>query len=212
MKKILVNLKDWFDLKENVEFSKKIEGLDITLFPSMPYLTIYKDRGVKLGSQDVSSYESGAHTGSVSIEHLIELGVSCVLLNHKEMRIENEDVLYDKISKTIKNDIAVVLCILDSSKDELDNLTRIFNRIEDTSKISIAYEPIENLGLDKIKKDLQIIRKTVENFEIDSLIYGGNVSKDNVALYNEELNVDGYLISRHALNIDELKEILKLTR
>lgn len=208
MKKILVNLKDWFNLEENKKFAKYVDGLDITLFPAMPYLYIYRSVNVELGSQDVSSFKSGAHTGSVSIEHLSEFGIDVVILNHNELRIEDESVLYDKVYNTLLAGVKVVICINDTSKSEIDRLTRLMSKVEDPENVSIAYEPKEELTIDEIKERLDHIRKSVHEYKIDALIYGGSVSKDNILEYEQSLDVDGYLISRHALDIDELKTII----
>ena len=81
MKKILVNLKDWFNYSENVDYAEQVEGLDITLFPSLPYLYVYKDYKIRIGSQKISSFEEGAHTGSISAAHLKDFGVEAVILN-----------------------------------------------------------------------------------------------------------------------------------
>lgn len=208
MKKIFVNLKDWLSLEENIEFSNKVDGLDIILFPAMPFLHIYRNTFVTLGAQDVSSFTSGAHTGSISATHLKDLGVKCVILNHNELRIDDDAILYDKVVHALEVGLQIVICINDTNKKELDRLKMIFNTIENTSKISIAFEPVTNLSIEEVKSKLDIIRVSLENHKYDSLIYGGSVSKDNIKNYESIVDIDGYLISRHALDIEELKSII----
>lgn len=212
MKKILVNLKDWLNLNENIEYAKNVKDLDITLFPNMPYLSIYKDSGVKLGSQDVSAFSSGAHTGSVSIEHLLEFGIEAVLLNHKELKIKDDGILFDKIQNAIRANIEVILCIESVDAKELDRTKKILAKIDDTSKIVVAYEPTREMPLEKIKSDIDTLSTQLAPYKIESIIYGGSISKNNVETYNKELDVDGYLISRHALDVRELIEIVNLVK
>lgn len=210
MKKILVNLKDWFNLEENIEFAKNIKGLNIILFPALAYLYIYKDIGVTLGAQDVSSFTSGAHTGSISATHLKELGIKCVILNHNELRIDDDAILYDKVIHTLETGLDIVICINDTNKRELERIKTIFSSVENTSKISIAYEPFTSLTVEEIKANLEIIKNELGSHEYAGLIYGGSVSKDNIDEYEKTLSVDGYLISRHALDIKELNYLIDI--
>jgi len=72
MKKIIVNLKDYLGYRENVEFANQSEGLDITVFPSLPYLYIYKNKNIKINKallnkeeEDLTPAEKG------SLVHLV---------------------------------------------------------------------------------------------------------------------------------------------
>ena len=60
---------------ENLDYAIQIEGMNITVFPSLPYLYLYKNRGVRIGSQKISSFEEGPHTGSISANHLKDFDV-----------------------------------------------------------------------------------------------------------------------------------------
>lgn len=111
MTKILVNLKDWLGFEENIDFSSQIDGLDITVFPSLPFLYIYKDKNIKIGSQKISSYDEGPHTGSVSAKHLKYFNVSAVILNHRECKIEDIDKLTKKIQNAQTENMEIIICI-----------------------------------------------------------------------------------------------------
>lgn len=206
MKKVLVNLKDHFGLKENEDFANKVKKLDIIVFPSLPFLHLYEDTNVILGAQSISTNESGAHTGSISGEHLKELGIKYVILNHRECPQRDMFKLNSKIENAIKNEIEPIVCI----KDEQD-LEYIMKCLEDLNEIKglcVAYEPDIEIPMDEISDMMKKIKETLSIYNIDMFIYGGNISNENIKELDESLQADGYLISRSALNIEELKKIV----
>lgn len=210
MNKIYVNLKDWLGYAENVDYAEQIEGLDIIVFPSLPYLYIYKDRNIRIGSQKISSYADGPHTGSISASHLKEFGVSAVLLNHKECLIDEEDKMCAKVMNAQKADMQTILCIGSSEPKDLDRIKSVLSKTG-TKGISIAFEPYDEMPLDEIKIHLDIIKRSLADYDID-YIYGNNVRVENCELFAKELDVTGFLLSSHALSVDNLKNIIsKLT-
>lgn len=210
MKRILINLKDWLDRQENVDFASNIDGLDVTVYPSLPYLYIYENKNVKLGSQKISSYPEGAHTGSISAKHLKDFGVSSVILNHKECQISDAGTLIKKIQNAREENIEVILCIASTTQCELDKIKDVL-KCTGTKKIALAYEPEKLLSTSDIIENLQIIRSFLKDFSL-SYIYGTNVTINNIEEYNKKLEVDGYLISSNALNVQNLKTIIELTK
>ena len=206
MKKILVNLKDWLDLNENIDYAMQIEGLDITVFPSLPYLYIYKNCGVKIGSQKISSFDDGPHTGSISANHLKDFGVEAVILNHRECQIDEVEKICAKVTNAQKHNIEVILCVGTIEESELTKIKTVLDKTS-TAGISIAYEPIEEMQLDEIKLNFDYIREKLKDYDI-SYIYGNNITVANIVEFDQELDADGYLISTHALNVDNLKNII----
>lgn len=210
MKKILVNLKDWLNYYQNVDFSLAIDGLDITVFPSLPYLYLYKDKNVKIGSQKISSYDEGPHTGSICAKHLKEFKVTSVILNHRECKIEDFQNLSQKIKNAQKEHMDVIICIDSYSEEELNKIKSILDEV-DTTGISIAYEPNEELDINRIDENLKIIQEQLKSYQL-SYIYGNNVTSDNILEYSKILNVDGFLISSHALDVEDLKKMVILAK
>ncbi|MCI8498488.1 MAG: triosephosphate isomerase [Bacilli bacterium] len=209
MKKIIVNLKDYLGYRENVEFANQSEGLDITVFPSLPYLYIYKNKNIKIGAQDISKFEKGAHTGSVSAEHLKEFGIESVILNHRECK-KDEDRLREKVRMAYRYDIDIILCIDGFVGTELEKIDGILEEI-DCTDLMLAYEPTEDISLIDIVRNLNKIKDYFKKYNFKYL-YGGNISSANYQEFDEALDVDGYLISSHALDPEELKRIVNQAR
>ncbi len=215
MKKIFVNLKDWFDLEENRNFAENIQGLNVIVFPSMPYLYIYNNlKGIELGSQDVSAFDIGAHTGSVNVKHLKNFNIDWAILNHNELKIESFDILYNKILNCLENNIKVILCINDIEKREFNILKRLAKNIENFNEVYIAYETIKEIDIYTIKENIEIIKNFCkETFGyINPIIYGGNINSENIQEYSSTLSIDGILISRGALDIDKFKTIISVVK
>jgi len=207
MKKIMINLKDWFNLKENETYINCVNSLPIVVFPALPYLYIYKDADCEIGSQLISTFDKGAHTGNISIEHLKDFNIKWSLINHKELKTQNNDELLEKINISTANNLSTIVCF--ENLNELTILTNIVKRIKNKERIYFAYEPINKFDINKLKLIIAKIKNKISSDNI-SLIFGGNISEDNIELYNKELDVDGFLISRHALSPEELKSIINI--
>ena len=215
MKKIFVNLKDWFDLEENREFAENIQSSNIVIFPSMPYLYIYSNlKNIELGSQDVSAFDIGAHTGSVNVKHLKNFNIGWAILNHNELKIESFDILYNKIVNCLENNVKVILCINDVDERELSILKRLAENIENFNEVYIAYETIKEMDINTIRSNIETIKKFCKETlgYVNPIIYGGNINSENIQEYSSTLNIDGILISRGALDIDKFKTIIKVVK
>lgn len=209
MKRIIVNLKDWLGYYENLDFSYEIKDLDVTVLPSLPYLYLYKDLDIKIGAQDISKFPSGAHTGSISAEHLKEFGVKVVILNHRECQ-KDKDKLIEKVKMAVGNDIEVILCIDDYRDEELEKIDAVLKEYK-SIPMSLAYEPSKDTDIDEIALTLEMIKERFKSYDL-SYIYGGNISSENFLSFDKRLDVDGYLISTHALDIEELRRIVNLAK
>ena len=196
-----MNLKDWFNYVENVDFInnlKKIEYKNIVVFPSLPYLYLYKDV-IEIGAQISSAYKSGARTGMNSCEHLKDFDINWTIINHKENKCKSYKEIMDKIDLAIDSSIIPILCI--DKPTEL-NLKKIISKYQN---IWIAYEPKKEMSMNKLNKHINYIKKKIGK---NKLIVGTNINKTNINEYMSN-QIDGLLISRAALKKDELYEIIK---
>lgn len=200
MKRILINLKDYLGERKNREFLESVKDYDLTVFPSMPYLYIYKEGNLKIGSQDISEYNAGAYTGNVSGDHLKDFNVSVVLLNHRENKVNDLKTLHEKINRSLESDITPIICIESLEEYESLNIHELLNK-----NIMIAFEPNYDMNIDIISEEWKELKTRITTIPI---IYGGNITASNIQKIDQELEADGYLISRSALNISELNSIV----
>lgn len=214
MKKIFINLKDWFNLEENINFLKGLNDIDAVVFPSMPYLHLYANSNLEIGTQNISPYESGPHTGEISGEHLKDYNIKWVILNHKENSDIKEGFLAKKIQNSIKENFKTIICINEMNELHIQKIVYILKNVENLNSIYFAYEPADDIPSEKsiedIKNLLTILKRELKNdFK---MIFGGNISASNIVDYLDNDNIFGFLISRNALDVEKLKTIINLVK
>lgn len=203
----------------NLDFSKTT----VILFPSNVYLGLFSSDKILLGSQDVSKFSSGPHTGEVSAEQLHSLTVNYSLVGHFERREEHQESsnsINQKIKNLLSTNIIPILCIGEVAEEQetaLAVLTRQLQEAlkdlsnEEIEKVIIAYEPIWSIGTgiipscDKIKIIVNYLKSLYPN---NKVLYGGSVNLDNVEILTTENIVDGYLIGGLSLHLDKIQTLL----
>jgi triosephosphate isomerase len=216
---------------------------DIAIFPPFVYIPIVseivKDSPIKIGAQNCYYKEKGAFTGEVSISMLSDFNIKYVILGHSERRTyfnETDELVYLKTKAAIEKEIIPIICVGETI-DERENskhiekvtsqIEYIFSRvsfedkIDDASKIVIAYEPIWAIGTGKnaTPKDAyemhKIIRKTIEKYigpnfaNSIRILYGGSVNVENIDDLMNVSQVDGVLVGGASLNFDSFKRIIE---
>ena len=223
---VMLNNKSNFLKDEYLEYQKKLNSLDkrgasVVVFPSDVYLSFYDASDIKLGSQNVSRFDVGSHTGEVSASQLKSLGESYALVGHSERRSEEKEdnnIIREKIKRLVDADIRVVLCVgetreerenkdpiqvvLDEVKSDLDGIDIDYN------KLVIAYEPIWSIGTGNIprKEDIEEMISSLKEFIPVKVLYGGSVDSLNV-LDVISKSCDGLLLGKSSINIEELDKI-----
>jgi triosephosphate isomerase len=196
---------------------------------------IVKGTNILLGAQNMSTEESGAHTGEVSVLMLKDLGVQTVILGHSERRHiygETDAMINKKVKLAIKHNLEVVLCIgelleereagkaeavcEEQTRKGLEGVT-----VEELKKVTIAYEPVWAIGTGKTAtpEDAEAIhaytRKIIAEMygqaAADEIIiqYGGSMKADNAAALLAKPDVDGGLIGGAALKVETFEPICK---
>ncbi len=155
---------------EAVEFIERLnqlgipEGQETVIFPAFPYLDAvgqaFQGKSLQLGAQNIHQSNSGAYTGEVSANMLIDLGVRYVLIGHSERRHlqhETDANVNQKLKTALAKGLIPILCVgetlpqLDDSglPLEVENQLQMALRgisTEDAQKIVIAYEPVWAIG------------------------------------------------------------------
>jgi len=195
---------------------------------------IIKNSELILGAQNMSSEESGAHTGEISILMLKDLGVKTVILGHSERRHvygETDEVINKKIKLALNHDLEVVFCIGETLEEResgkanavvTNQLTKGLKGVtnSDLSRVTIAYEPVWAIGTGKTASPAdanaihQVVRNEVKNLygekEAEEIIiqYGGSVKPGNVNSLMSEENIDGALVGGAALKAETFIPIM----
>lgn len=212
MKYFIANWKANKNLNEAIQWIEKFltlplrdDGIKVVICPPYPLLYPLKEKiknakNVYLGTQDISSFESGSYTGEVSVKTLQGL-TEYVIIGHSERRKyfnENGQTLFKKTQLAKTYGIEPIFCIRDE-KDALPDLVKI-----------VAYEPVYAIGSgnnEPVEKVLELKQK-LNLPKPCSFIYGGSVSIDNATSYLDSPEIEGFLVGGASLNPDEFLKII----
>lgn len=180
----------------------------------------------------MSKTGSGAYTGEIAPEMLVNLNIPWVIIGHSERRElygELNDVVAAKVLQAQDKGLNAMVCIGEHLQEREDGYTNvvlkrqldsILDSVSDWSKIVIAYEPIWAIGTGKtatpqMAEDThKFIRNWLE-FNISEKVanetriqYGGSVKAANAAELISMENIDGFLVGGASLTKDFI-EIVK---
>lgn len=231
MKKIILNQKSYLSYDEMTNFIKQYEKLDKTkhdfiLFPPVIYLSLFKDKPYKVGTQNFFSYNYGSFTGEISLEQLKSMNIKYTLVSHPERKKiigETYEIAKEKLYKSLSSKFNTILFIGELSKmrNPISYIKKELNYylrdIEENNikYLSICYEPYimgvstEIKDYNRLKKIIDFIKEYINKKynENINVFYGGNVTKENIKEILEITN--GILLGKASTSIDNLKEIIK---
>ncbi|WP_170324777.1 triose-phosphate isomerase [Ruegeria arenilitoris] len=189
--------------------------------------------GITVGGQDCHAATSGAHTGDISADMLVDAGANTVILGHSERREDhdeqNEDVRA-KARAAMDAGLKAIICVGESLEQrEAANTLEIIGgqmsgSIPDQStgeNLIVAYEPIWAIGTGKVPTLNEIgevhdfIRARLERRFGEGvgrsvrLLYGGSVKPSNAAEIFGVSNVDGALVGGASLKAADFSGIVE---
>jgi triosephosphate isomerase len=208
-----------------------LENMDVVICPPFPYIGLFDDK-VKLGSQNISQFDSGAHTGEVSVTMLKEFNCQYVIVGHSERRTDNNEsdkLVASKVEQVLKADLTPILCVgePDSVRDDgtffdyiAMQLDAVLQKvcISQFANIVLAYEPIWAIGTGETASPMQAqevhafirghLAKQDDNIAANIVIlYGGSVKGNNAQELFSQADVDGGLIGGASLNPEDFLSI-----
>jgi triosephosphate isomerase len=198
---------------------------------------IIKGSNIRLGAQNMSTDEQGAHTGEVSVLQLKDLGVQTVILGHSERRHvykEDDAMINKKVKLALKNGLEVILCIGELLEEREAGAaesvcgTQTVKGLEgipasELGSIVIAYEPVWAIGTGRTATPedadaihacvRKVIAKLYGQGEADKMIiqYGGSVKAGNAVQLMGKENIDGALVGGAALKPETFVPIAKFS-
>ena len=191
-----------------------------------------KGSNIHLGAENVHWAESGAFTGEISADMLLELGVEYVIIGHSERRQycgETDETVNKRTLTALAKGLTPIVCVgetleqRESGKTEevlKVQLTDGLKGIEDLTKIVIAYEPVWAIGTGKTATSEQanetigFIRKTLGELFCEKcaskvrIQYGGSMKPSNCKELMAMEEIDGGLIGGAALKAPDFSAIV----
>ncbi len=214
-------------------------SVEVVLAPPMlslqPISLQVDRRKIRLAAQNAYSKDDGPYTGEVSFSMLNGL-VDYVIVGHSERRIyftESLELVRDKVTAAIRNEINPILCIGESKPEKQagetkrvihDQLTTAVSDLtsEEIRRVAIAYEPVWAIStFDGEPAKPQDIQKAIDyiRYQISELygataaaevrvLYGGSVDADSVSGYLALDGCDGALVGAASLDPESFATII----
>ena len=193
-----------------------------------------KGTNIKVGAQNMYFEDSGAFTGEISADMLLDLGVEYVILGHSERRqyfAETDETVNKKVLKAYEKGLTPIICVGESLEQREQGITNDLVRMQtkialkdvtadQAKKAIIAYEPIWAIGTGKtattaqaeeVCKAIRDCVKEVYGADVADEItvqYGGSVKASNAAELFAEADIDGGLVGGASLKADEFQAIV----
>lgn len=230
MKRIIVlNHKSYLKYEEIKNYPIEINDYirsdqTVIICPSSIYIPFFKGKyNFKLGSQSIDNKnDTGALTGEV----LKSMNVSYTLIDTRNIKDESA-LINSKIKESINNNIRPIVVIGESYyEQELKKTSSVINRqirdyfksIDVKQDIIICYIPNWSYQGKQIPTEtyiseaIELIKNIMKrSFNVNTrVLYGGNVTKENIEQLDKIKNIDGYLIEKQSTNIHELIQMLNV--
>ncbi len=248
MKRKLVIVGNWkmngsiADLKQFIKDLKPSVSDQVDAGLCVPYtlLSTLKEEAnginFKIGAQNMHYNESGAFTGEISPDMLLEIGVDTVIIGHSERRSyynETDETVNLKLLKAIEKNLHPIVCVGESLEQREKGMAKdickrqVENAFKgvlktDAENVILAYEPIWAIGTGKTasSEDAEemalYIRNVVKDIfdEITAdkirIQYGGSVKPSNVEELMAMPNIDGALVGGASLKAEDFAKLIDL--
>ena len=218
---------------------KDVKEVDIVVCP--PYTALGEvskaiiDSNIRLGAQNMSENNYGAHTGEIAAGMLKEFLVRYVILGHSERRQfqkESDELIAKKALAAHAASLKPIVCVGETLAEreggQMETVlqTQVRGSLagltpEQMVETIVAYEPVWAIGTGKTATSQQAqdahayIRSLVAKFFDDNtarrvrIQYGGSVKAANARELMSQPDVDGALVGGASLEDRSFADIIK---
>ncbi len=214
-------------------------GCDVVVcapFTSLPaVLAAAANTNIGVGAQNVHYEKSGAFTGEISADMLVELGVKYAVVGHSERRQyfgETDETVNKRARAAIDAGLVAIVCVGEQLAQREQGVTNELVRLQtkialcgfsagDMKKVIIAYEPVWAIGTgrtataDQAQEVCGEIRRLLAELygaavaDSVTIQYGGSMNAANAAELLSKPDVDGGLIGGASLKPADFAAIVQ---
>ncbi len=173
-----------------------------------PYTTLAtavemtKGTNIHVGAENVHFAKSGAYTGEISADMLLDLGVEYVVLGHSERRQyfgETDQTVNLRTVAALEAGLKVILCVGESLGQREEGVTEELVRMQtkialkgvsaaQMANVIIAYEPIWAIGTGVTATSEQAQEVCAQIRKVLGEVYGADVAKATTIQYGGSMN------------------------
>jgi len=186
--------------------------------------TTTQQKPIYVGGQNICQHPNGAYTGENSASSLKDIGCTFTLVGHSERRThfkESNELLNKKLLHALSQDLTVIFCIGETLEERKNGMTDavVKNQLEeglkeikidDLSRLIIAYEPVWAIGTGEVAtpEQAESAHQTIRNWFKENLgdnavsvpiLYGGSLKPENAEGILCKANIDGALVGGASL-------------
>ena len=222
------------------ELSPLVKDADCGVVICVPYtnletaLEATKGTNIGVGAENCHWAESGAYTGEISAQMLVEMGVQYVIIGHSERRQyfgETDVTVQKRVRAALDAGLTVILCVGELLEQRETGITEEIVGMQtkvalggvskdELKKIIIAYEPVWAIVTGKTATAEQanevnhyirtVVEKLYDKEAADGLTiqYGGSMNAKNAEELLDQPDVDGGLIGGASLKAPDFAAIV----
>jgi triosephosphate isomerase (TIM) len=190
----------------------------------------FKNKKISIGSQNCYQKEQfSSNTAAVSPYMLRSVGAKYTLVGHSDNRSEGDTdaMLKAKVQFALKNNLKVIFCIGENKSEKKNKktlsvlkrqLTKVLEKKFNKNNIIVAYEPIWSIGTGQIPTTQELLKTTIHIKKVlkklfkknsPAVLYGGSVDGNNVEMFNQIKEIDGFLIGGASKSSKKFIDIIK---
>lgn len=218
---------------------RDIDSVEIVVCPPFTDLAVAAEclegSNIALGAQNMYFESSGAFTGEVSAEMLLDVGCTYVILGHSERRHtfgEPDKLVNKKVKAAIAAGLKVMMCVGETLEErDAGRVEEIVTRhvseglkgleAEELANLVIAYEPVWAIGTGRTATPEQaeevqhlirgLVSELFDGATADAMRvqYGGSVKPKNIESLMAQPDIDGALVGGASLEADSFAAIVK---
>ena len=194
------------------------------------FAKFFNKKKISIGSQNCYQKDQfSSNTAAISPYMLKNVGAKFTLIGHSDNRGEGDTdaMLKDKVKYALKNNLKIVFCIGENKSEKKrkqtfnvlkSQLTKVLEKKLKKENIIVAYEPIWSIGTGKLPTAKELKRTTIHIkmvlkniFKKNSppVLYGGSVDGNNVKIFKEIKEIDGFLIGGASKSSKNFIDIIK---
>lgn len=220
------------ELLDKVSISKCEIGIAAPYTLLAQCAKIVSGKAIRIGAQTIHEKPSGAYTGEISADMIVDAGCSFVILGHSERRqyfSETNAMISEKIKAALSRNIIPIVCVGESQEERRETQKIVEHQLSqclatlslsELQNLIIAYEPIWAVGTGIAATAIEanvvhtyirsyLSKKYSQNFADQiRIIYGGSVQPNNVQSLMLQSNIDGLLVGGASLDASSFIEII----